>query len=122
MGISESSSRPISSKFPTSVKILSGPSIWEEEWKEEDLDDFDPDNSGGELGLGQTVVMISCSHSLNHNCPPLSQTASKHTRWGKNRREVGGRGAVGDRTQGLGFVWSGEARDMRRAAWKLARR
>ena len=57
---SESSSRPISSKLEISVKMLSGPSIWEE-WKEEDLEDLDPDNSGGELGVEQMVVMVSCT-------------------------------------------------------------
>lgn len=52
----------MSSKLPISVKTLSGPSICEEEWNDEDLEDLDPDNSGGELGLGQTVVMVSCIH------------------------------------------------------------
>lgn len=42
-----------------SVKMVSGPSIWEE-WKDEDLDDFEPDSSGGEFGVEQRVVMISC--------------------------------------------------------------
>lgn len=62
-GKSASSSKPISSKFEISVKILSGPSGWEEEWNEEDLEDLDPESSGGELGVGHTVVMISCNYS-----------------------------------------------------------
>lgn len=96
----------MSSKLPISVKTLSGPSIWEEEWKEEDLEDLDPDNSGGELGVGQTVVMISCSQ-FRSTGPPLLPRVSKTTGWGKNRRMVGGRGVVGDRTQGSALVSSG---------------
>lgn len=56
-----SSSKPISSKFPTSVKMLSWVSICEE-WNDEDFEDLDPVNSGGELGDGETVVMISCNY------------------------------------------------------------
>jgi hypothetical protein len=41
----------MSSKFPISVKTLSGPSICEE-WNEDDLEDLEPDNSGREFGLG----------------------------------------------------------------------
>lgn len=35
----------------------SGPDSWEEEWKEDDLEDLDPDNSGGEFGVVQSVVI-----------------------------------------------------------------
>lgn len=85
---SVSSSRPISSKLPTSVKTLSGPSIWEEEWKEEDLEDLDPDNSGGELGVAQTVVvMVACSQ-LRYTGPPQIPWAT-----GKNRRRMWAEGA-----------------------------
>jgi hypothetical protein len=37
----------------------SDPESWEEERKEDDLEDLEPDNSGGELGVLQTVVVIS---------------------------------------------------------------
>lgn len=85
MEMSASSSKPMSSKLPISVKTLSGPSIWVEEWKEDDLEDLDPDKSGGELGVGQTVVMVSCSHTdepVLHCCRRYSKTIG----WGKNRR------------------------------------
>lgn len=35
----------------------SGPDSWEEEWKEDDLEDLDPDSSGGEFGVVQMVVI-----------------------------------------------------------------
>jgi hypothetical protein len=48
----DSSSRPISSKFPTSERTVLS-SDWYEEWKEEDFEDFDEVRSGGEPGIGE---------------------------------------------------------------------
>ena len=48
----------MSSKLEISVKMPSGPDSCEDERKEEDLEDLEPDNSGGELGeVVQTVVI-----------------------------------------------------------------
>lgn len=82
MESSASSSKPISSKFPMSVKMLSGSSIWEEEWKEEDLEDLDPDNSGGELGVGQTVVMVSYVVQSQTRWSSTDTIGIQHTRDG----------------------------------------
>lgn len=82
----------MSSKFPMSVNTLSGPSICEDEWNEDDLEDLDPDSSGGEFGVGQTVVMISCigrsSTAVLHNY----RQSETNTRWVKIVAGVGERG------------------------------
>ena len=49
----------MSSKLDMSVRIPSGPSSCDEEWTDEDLEDLDPDRSGGELGAVEVVVMSS---------------------------------------------------------------
>ena len=64
-GTSASSSRPISSKLEISVNRPSGPENWEDDWKEEDLEDLDPDNSGGELGV-QTTAMSTRAGTEYH--------------------------------------------------------
>jgi hypothetical protein len=46
----------MSSKFEISAKIPPGPESWEDECKDEDLEDFDPDNSGGESGAVQAAI------------------------------------------------------------------
>ena len=46
----------MSSKFEISAKIPPGPESWEDEWKDEDLEDLDPDNSGGEFGAMQAAI------------------------------------------------------------------
>ncbi len=48
----DSSSRPISSKLPTSERAVLS-SDWYDEWKEDDLDDFEEVRSGGEPGIGE---------------------------------------------------------------------
>ncbi len=50
----DSSSSPISSKLPTSESMVLS-SDWEEERKEEDFEDFEPDKSGGEPGIGELM-------------------------------------------------------------------
>lgn len=40
-----------------SARIPSGPDSCEEDRKDEDLEDLDPDSSGGELGVVQMVVI-----------------------------------------------------------------
>jgi hypothetical protein len=53
------------------------PSDCEEDLKEEDLEDFDPDSSGGELGVAQMVVisytelMYGCSNSYFESKTPV---------------------------------------------------
>lgn len=77
-----------------SVKMLSWVSICEE-WNDEDFEDLDPDNSGGELGDGKTVVMISCSFSQSKRSSSTPIGVLDAPGWGKNRQEgVGGRGKV----------------------------
>lgn len=56
---SGSSSKPISSKLETSVKMPSGPDSCEEDRYDEDLEDLEPDSSGGELGVVVQMVVIS---------------------------------------------------------------
>ena len=70
-----------------SVKILSGPSGWEEEWNEEDLEDLDPESSGGELGVGHTVVMISCNYA-DGLVPAIPICLGWEKTQGVNRRDV----------------------------------
>jgi hypothetical protein len=48
----DSSSRPISSKLPTSESAVLS-SDWYDEWKDEDFEDFDEVRSGGEPGMGE---------------------------------------------------------------------
>jgi hypothetical protein len=48
----DSSSSPISSKFPTSERTVLS-SDWYDEWKEDDFDDFEEVRSGGEPGIGE---------------------------------------------------------------------
>jgi hypothetical protein len=48
----DSSSRPISSKLPTSESTVLS-SDWYEEWKDEDFEDFEEVRSGGEPGMGE---------------------------------------------------------------------
>jgi hypothetical protein len=50
----DSSSSPISSKFPTSERTVLS-SDWYDEWKEDDLDDFEDVRSGGEPGIGECI-------------------------------------------------------------------
>jgi hypothetical protein len=61
-----------------SVKMVSGPSIWEE-WKEEDLEDLEPDSSGGEFGVEQRVVMISCGSVKHASCSQMSSVSQDIT-------------------------------------------
>lgn len=49
----------MSSKFEISVKMPSGPDSCEDERKDEDLDDLEPDSSGGEFGVVVQMVVIS---------------------------------------------------------------
>lgn len=53
-----SSPSPMSSKLVTSDRMPSGLELWKEEWLEEDIEDFEPDESGGEFG-GLIIVVIS---------------------------------------------------------------
>jgi hypothetical protein len=54
----DSSSRPISSKWPASERMVLS-SDWQEERKEEDFEDLDPVRSGGEPGIGVVVEPAS---------------------------------------------------------------
>jgi len=56
--VPNSSWRPISSKLEISARKPSGPESWEER-KEDDLEDLDPERSGGESGAMETVVISS---------------------------------------------------------------
>jgi hypothetical protein len=47
----------MSSKCEISVTMPSGLENWEEEWREEDLEDLEPVKSGGELGAVAKVVI-----------------------------------------------------------------
>src|SRR5262245_1885641 len=59
----------MSSKLDISERMPSGPDSWEER-KEDDLDDLDPERSGGESGTMETVVISS---------PNTSRTGVDHT-------------------------------------------
>jgi hypothetical protein len=53
----------MSSKFVTSERMPSALELWKEEWVDEDLEDFEPDKSGGEFG-GLIVLVISAPATL----------------------------------------------------------
>lgn len=81
----------MSSKLDISVKIPSGPSSWEEERKEEDLEDLEPDSSGGELGVVQMVV-ISYREAFG--------------RYQGNKARGSAVIDMGKNNKGLGLAWS----------------
>lgn len=54
---SGSSSRPMSSKFEISVKMPSGPDSCDDERNDEDLEDLEPESSGGEFGVVVQMVI-----------------------------------------------------------------
>lgn len=49
----------MSSKFVTSARMPSGLELWKEECVDDDLEDFEPDKSGGEFGALIMVVISS---------------------------------------------------------------
>lgn len=54
----------------------SGLENWEDEWKEDDLDDLDPERSGGELGAVGKVVISSLKivvGDVNERCKGLAE-------------------------------------------------
>lgn len=53
----------MSSKFVTSERMPSGLELWKDECAEEDLEDFEPEKSGGEFG-GLIAVAISSPATL----------------------------------------------------------
>jgi hypothetical protein len=55
----------MSSKFVTSERMPSALELWKEEWVDEDLEDFEPDKSGGEFG-GLMVLVISAPATLKN--------------------------------------------------------
>ena len=67
------------------------------------MEDLDPESSGGELGVGQTVVMVSCNYPdvlIPHSCdlPGKKTQGRKSTGWPEGvEKERKGRRFWGDR-------------------------
>lgn len=67
-GSSGSSASPISSKLEASAKPMSGPEVCDEEWKDEDLEDLDPERSGGEFGEESIAAAMADDLFQRYSC------------------------------------------------------